>query len=310
MKKANWIFIFCITLLTLEGFSQQLAHHSQYMFNDFFINPAIAGTKSHHPLMGTIRNQWLGLDDAPQTQSISYHGSWIKNMGLGAILTNDVTGPARQTGLQLAYSYHIQVKEGNYLSLGIAGILNQHVLNKDLIVLDEPNDQAAMGGSEEDLVPEASFGIYFFGEKFYAGIAVPQLFQSKVDFSADLQGEGNQLVRHYFAHGGYRIDAGEDLEIEPSVLVKAIENAPLQFDINTKVTYKEMVWIGCSYRAMESLVALIGTQYKNIGLGYSYDFTLTNLKKYSTGSHELFLALYLPSKQRAPEKKKKTGLMN
>ena len=257
MKQTTLTILFFIFLFTINGFAQQLAHHSQYMFNDLFINPAIAGTKDNHPLMGTIRNQWLGLDDAPQTQTMSFHGSWIKNMGLGAILTNDVTGPARQTGIQLNYSYQIQLKEESYLSLGIAGILNQHILNKDMIALDEPNDNAVVGGNEEDIVPEASFGIYFFGEKFYAGIAVPQLFQSKVDFSADIQGEGNQLVRHYFAHGGYRIDAGEDLEIEPSVLVKAIENAPLQFDINAKVIYKEMVWLGCSYRSMESLVALL-----------------------------------------------------
>jgi len=129
-----------------------------------------------------------------------------------------------------------------------------------------------------------------------------------VDFSTDLQGDGSQLVRHYFAHGGYIIDLGGDMQIEPSVLVKAIQNAPIQFDINAKAIYKEMAWIGCSYRSMESLVALLGIKYKNMGLGYAYDFTLTNLKNYSTGSHELFLSLYLPSKQSKPEKK--TGLMD
>ena len=99
-------------------------------------------------------------------------------------------------------------------------------------------------------------------------------------------------------------------EIEPSFLLKGIQNAPFQFDVNTKVIVKEMAWIGCSYRNMESVIALIGMEYKDIQLGYSYDFTLTSIKKYSTGSHELFLAYLLPYKNNGTERETRKGLMN
>ena len=77
-------------LIGIVSNAQQIPHHSQYMFNDFFINPAVAGTKSYQPIMVTARNQWVGLSDAPTTQTMSFHGSWINNMGLGLILTNDI----------------------------------------------------------------------------------------------------------------------------------------------------------------------------------------------------------------------------
>ena len=111
-------------------------------------------------------------------------------------------------------------------------------------------------------------------------------------------------------HAGYKFKTGDDIEIEPSLLIKGIKNAPFQFDINTKVIVKEFAWLGCSYRSMESIVALLGLEYKDIALGYSYDFTLTSIKKYSTGSHELFLAYLLPYKNNPADKEKRKGLMN
>ena len=131
--------------------AQQMPHYSQYMFNDFCINPAIAGTKSYQPIMVMIRNQWVGLDDAPRTQTLSLHGSWIKNTGIGGMIINDVTGPAHQTGIQLAYAYHILLKGESYLSLGISGTLAQYVLDKDAIELDDPNDNAILGGKEKTI---------------------------------------------------------------------------------------------------------------------------------------------------------------
>ena len=290
--------------------AQQIPHHSQYMFNDFFINPAVAGTKSYQPIMVTARNQWVGLSDAPTTQTMSFHGSWINNMGLGLIIANDVTGPARQAGLQLAYSYHILLKDEIYLSLGLSGSVTQHILNKSTIDLDDPNDNALLTGNNETIVPDASFGVYCYGKQFYFGIAAPQLFESKVDFNTSDQLETNSLTRHYYMHAGYKFKTGDDIEIEPSLLIKGIKNAPFQFDINTKVIVKEFAWLGCSYRSMESIVALLGLEYKDIALGYSYDFTLTSIKKYSTGSHELFLAYLLPYKNNPAEKEKRKGLMN
>ena len=300
------IYILLVGLITNTAAGQQLPHLSQYMFNDFFMNPAVAGTKNYSPLMLTIRNQWTGLNDAPTTQTLSFHSPIFKDMGLGGIIVNDKTGPVSQTGIQLSYAYHLSLKQNSYLSFGLSGLLYQHVFDKDLIILDDPNDQAMQGGGKEkSIVPEASFGVHLYGKKYYVGFSAPQLFQSKVKCDRGSEQQINRLVRHYFVMGGYKFNLNEKFQIEPSLLFKAIVNAPVQVDINAKFIYMEMVWAGLSYRSQESIVAMLGFEYKKFSLGYSYDYTLTTIRKYSTGSHELFLAYRLLSK---PESKKSKAM--
>ncbi|MFH1320190.1 MAG: type IX secretion system membrane protein PorP/SprF [Bacteroidota bacterium] len=276
-------------------YAQQLPHHSQYMFNDYFINPAVAGSKDYNPAMLTFRNQWIGIDDAPITQTLSVHGSWSEKVGIGGIIINDRTGPVHQTGLQLSYAYHLSVSNEAKLSLGLAGMFYQHVIDKAEITLDEPNDNAILGGVEKKYIPEASFGAYFYSKKYYVGFSVPQLFQHKVDYDKDDDLNFNKLVRHYFLTAGYYLKINEDLHAEPSFLFKVVAHTPIQFDINAKVIYKETVWLGTSYRNKESIVIMLGAKKNNFSLGYSYDITLTNIKKYSSGSHELFIGMNIPS---------------
>ncbi len=310
MKKTLILLIFLFAIIWQSSQAQQMPQYSQYMFNDFCINPAVAGTKSSQPIMAMIRNQWVGLDDAPITQTISFHGSWLKKTGMGGMIVNDVTGPARQTSIQLAYAHHIVLKGETYLSLGLSGSVAQYVLDKDAIMLDDPNDNAILGGKEEAIVPDAAFGVYIYGERFYVGWSIPQLFENSIQFNSSETLQENKLVRHYFANAGYRFNAGENIEIEPSFLFKTIENAPFQLDINTKVIIQKMAWLGCSYRDSESIVAMAGIRFKDIGLGYSFDFTLTNIKNHSTGSHEFFLSYLLPYKEVQPKKEIRKSLIN
>ncbi len=226
------------------------------------------------------------------------------------MIVNDVTGPARQTSIQLAYAHHIVLKGETYLSLGLSGSVAQYVLDKDAIMLDDPNDNAILGGKEEAIVPDAAFGVYIYGERFYVGWSIPQLFENSIQFNSSETLQENKLVRHYFANAGYRFNAGENIEIEPSFLFKTIENAPFQLDINTKVIIQKMAWLGCSYRDSESIVAMAGIRFKDIGLGYSFDFTLTNIKNHSTGSHEFFLSYLLPYKEVQPKKEIRKSLIN
>jgi len=278
------------------------------MFNDFFINPAIAGTKGYAPVMLTMRNQWMGLQDGPQTQTISMHGPILKNMGLGGILLNDITGPLRQTGLQLSYSYHLYLKKDLNLSFGLAGLFFEHIMDQDKIILDDPVDNALIGGQQKTFVPEASFGMLFFGKNYHLGFSVPQLLQNKIDFNTSNELQMNRLVRHYFLNAGYQFELNNKIDIEPSLLFKALESAPSQLDINAKITYDKMAWLGFSYRMEESLVFLLGTEQKKIRFGYSYDVTLTNIRKHSSGSHEVFIAYNLPVKSGLKTKQKQQPL--
>ena len=195
--------------------------------------------------------------------------------------------------MELAYAYHFKVTDKSKLSLGLAGYIMQYVLDNTMLTLDEQNDNAIQGNKVTAILPDATGGAYFYSDNYYIGLAIPQLFQTKIDLQAETS-ELNTLVRHYFFTGGYKFKIDDEFEIEPSFLLKAISQAPVQLDINTKVLYKKMVWLGASYRHDESFVLMLGFEKGNFNLGYSYDATLSNIRKYSSGSHEIFLGMNIP----------------
>lgn len=291
MKKIMILTMICVTF-GVNLFAQQMPHFSQYMFNDFFINPAVAGTKNYSPLRLTLRNQWTNFTDAPKTQTLSFHTNYFEGMGVGAMIINDKTGPLNQTGLELAYAYHMDVSDDAKLSLGLSAKAIQYVLDERKIELADEDDPVIQGIVDKTLVPDASFGAYFFSENYFVGLSVPQLFQTSIRYDGS-EKRVNKEIRHYYLTGGYKFEINDDFDLEPSLLVKTILKAPTQFDINVKSTYKDLVWAGISYRYKESIVALIGLEWERFNLGYAYDFTTTNIRGYSAGSHEVMLGMII-----------------
>jgi len=150
------------------------------------------------------------------------------------------------------------------------------------------------------MVPDATFGLYYYADKFHLGFSIPQLIQSRLGFN-ELTGslKLNTLVRHYFlTGGGYKFEVNEDFDIEPSFLFKAIAQAPVQIDINAKITYQKALWLGASYRDKESVVVMMGAAKNNFILGYSYDLTLSNISNHSSGSHEIYVGVKIPAFQK------------
>lgn len=266
--------------------AQQLHFHSQYMFNPYLHNPAFAGSKDYTVLTASFRNQWTGFTDAPRTATLSGHFSLKDNMGLGMALYSDQTGPTSRTGGMASYAFHIPL-DNAIMSFGLSAMAFQYSLDKTLLTTDVPGDLAIQGEVVSRIVPEATFGMVFRSNEYWIGVAIPQLIQMKVDIGPD--NYLNKMNRHYYASGGYKFDVADDLELEPSVMLKATTAAPLQLDLNSKVIYKEMMWLGFSYRTGDAAVAMLGLEKGKFSFGYAYDVTLTSIKSYSSGSHEIFV---------------------
>ena len=162
---------------------------------------------------------------------------------------------------------------------------------------EEAEDQTTQSLNRNSFSPDANFGILYYTEKYKVGISIPQLLQNSV-YKDDENQKLNSLVRHYFLHGEYIFNINSDFDVIPSSLIKYVTGAPLQFDINVRGLYKKKYWLGLSYRDRESIVALIGMEYNSFRLGYSYDITLTDIKTYSSGSHELHLTYIFGSKEK------------
>ena len=217
-------------------------------------------------------------------------------MAVGGIIYNDITGPLRNIGVTGSYSYHIKTSEKTKLALGLSLSLTQHVLDNSSFVLHDEIDQTLNTASMKSLNPDASFGAYYFGEKFFVGAAVPQLIQKKYNFG-DSKLDSTKHVRHYYVSGGYKFTVGDDFDLEPSFLLKATEASPMQFDINARLIYKKNLWLGASYRNNESVVAMLGMKRDNFVIGYSYDYVISNIRNYSAGTHELYLEFQIGKKE-------------
>lgn len=300
----NKIILFGLgAVMYLGANAQQLTFNSQYMLNQFLINPAAAGTQSKLNIATSFRQQWAGFKEAPKTQMLSANALLNGNMGVGGIVYNDVTGPLQKIGFNGSYSYHLKMGDKSKLALGVSLMLTQHVLDGSSFVLDDEVD-ATLNTTQKSFNPDASFGVQYFGSNYYVGIAVPQLIENKYKFG-DILSESNKEVRHYYFSGGYTFELNEDLKVEPSVLLKYAVATPFQFDINARMLYKDNLWLGFSYRDQESLVALLGMKRDQFVIGYSYDYTLSNIRKYSAGTHELYLAFEIPSDFIGVTKRKK-----
>ena len=297
MKKSLIVILVCLAALTK---AQQLPIYSQYLTNDFILNPAIAGSKSYFPIQINSRTQWSGLGTiAPKTNTLSYHMPVAHDaIGIGAIVMQDETGPYSQIGVTLSFAYHVQLDEDDVtrLSLGLSGLLTQHTLNQDDLTFHNPDPE--FQGSYSKMVPDASFGAYLYSKNFSLSASAHQLFESTFKESVqDIFGDNSQ-VRHYFAHASYRIDIHSDLAIEPSLLVKSTEVSPTQLDVNARVIIDNNYWAGLSLRSSESLVVLAGLNMGSLFLSYSYDYGISSLSSVASGSHEISLGFNINDKRK------------
>jgi type IX secretion system PorP/SprF family membrane protein len=298
-------------LLILTGIasSQQLPLYSQYMMNGFLLNPAMAGCDGYTTLNLTARDQWAGFENSPKTYALSLQSRILRRnykikgdalssvkklnrrsgrVGLGAYVYNDQNGIVNQTGGQIAYSYHIFLNN-TQLSFGLAASTYQFSVDQDKLTFRADEPLISQGFDNLVFVPDFTFGAYLLNYKSFLGISAAQLLKTNIKI-----GENNinyKTKRHFYLMGGHRFDIKNDLELEPSFLIKGSELGFVQADINMKLYYKEFYWVGLSYRTQSSIGLLIGGRQKRFYFGYAFDYTLNNIRKYTFGSHELNIAI-------------------
>lgn len=290
-----------LSFIAVCGFSQQLPQYTQYMLNEMAINPAVSGKDDYADVRSNNRYQWVGVTDAPRTYMLTLHGPIkAKNMGIGMNLYTDIVGPTRRTGLNFSYAYHMKVKDDMFLSMGLsAGVLQWGIDGSKLILRDD-GDQNLLSTYQTTYVPDFGAGLYFHKkDRFYFGLSLPQIYQAPIKLYEGA-GKNSKIVNHFNLNGAYKFDLGDDFKIEPSFLVKYEIPTPPKIDVGMRVIYQEQIWLGGAYRHNDAFTALIGYFYKNyLMIGYSFDFTTTNIKKYSTGTHEIMLGIRFSRKQSA-----------
>ena len=285
------IFILTLILLAAESaYSQQNPHYTQYMFNDFVINPAIAGTKNFYQIRSNHRFQWVGLNDPPLTNTLSVYGPHSKmDMGFGGFFYSDVTGPTSRSGITGAYAYNIEINRDIRLSGGLSLGMMQFKIDGTQLSAKDQSDIAIQPVVFSTYIPDASIGFYAWSEEFYAGFSVTQLFNNSLKIFDEKNGL-NKLKSHFYLTGGYIWEINRDYKLEPSVIIKGTAPKVFFFDLTSRVIYQDMIGGGISFRMKDALSILLGYMYdEKFYFGYSYDIGVTGLRKFNSGSHELMI---------------------
>jgi type IX secretion system PorP/SprF family membrane protein len=303
MKK---IILAITALVSLHAGAQQIALNSQYMYNELLINPAVAGNKPYTPIGFAFRRQWAGIDAAPVTQSLFGHGYLGGGFGLGGMIYNDVAGPSRRTGASLSMAYHFRLNDKMNLSFGLGGNVTQFYIDRDELVTEIQGDQAVIMNTNNQLVPDANAGLWLYTERLFVGVSAFQLIQSRVDLFDIQKNIENTLNRTMYFTGGYAIPVSEKFEIIPSTLFRFMLDAPFALDVNAMFSYDKKYWLGGSFRLNDAVAVMAGFSVGQFNFGYAYDITLSDLKTYSNGSHEIYFGVHLKSNDnnKAPWKKR------
>ena len=276
------------------GFSLQAQYiplQSQYILNGVASNPSLTGDRDVLSVLTSYRNQWVGFEGAPVTQSISVHTP-LKNekIALGALFYRDVISKHRESGFYMNYAYRIKMNTGR-LSFGIgAGAVFRKSNLAEAIVIDS-GDEVYSENIPLNVIPNFSVGINYQTNKFFAGVSLPRVLSYKLDHSTKKNKISDSYTNYNLrANLGYNFNLNESIKLKPSVLLRYHSVSGYQFDINPTFEYKDIFGVGISYRYQDAVVALLKVKInEQMIIGYSYDYSISELMKYNDGSHEIVL---------------------
>jgi type IX secretion system PorP/SprF family membrane protein len=321
-------FIFMLFLiLPAYSFSQQVPRYSQYIMNEFIINPAVAGVDGLTTFNLTARKEWVGFGDGlptPETYSITVQTRLLKRriavksstngnkllksrdgrIGIGGGIFADFNGAMQRKGISVSYAYFIPMRE-NQLSFGLTTSITQLQLNSKYLNFKNNDSEVMLGLANSAIwIPDFAAGVNFSGRKFHTGFSVVQLLESSIIFgnsTVNLQSANIHFRRNYFISGAYRnqFPSHTEWEYEPSVLIKmndpvkitsTYSGAMVQADIMLRFIYNQKVWFGAAFRTSHEYVALGGLRYKMLYFTYSFDYGNNGITQYSYGSHEISIS--------------------
>ncbi|MBI1268021.1 MAG: type IX secretion system membrane protein PorP/SprF [Cryomorphaceae bacterium] len=289
MKRIILLAIMIISGLTTIAQQEMMVSH--YMFNGLLLNPAYAGTHDYFTATALHRSQWVKFDGAPVSQIISIDGPIAnKRLGIGLLIHNDQIGIISQQDVAANIAYHLPVGAGD-LSFGLkAGIGSYSARLNDVIIWDQADQVYAQNNLQGQIIPKFGFGLYYHTQKFYAGISVPMIYSLDDKILLENSTTSDYFKQHYYFNSGYVFEPSVNVAIKPSILVKYLANAPVEVDLNCNFLLYHRLWLGAGYRTGDALIGMIEYNITpQLRAGYSYDYTLTDINNYSSGSHEIML---------------------
>lgn len=329
MKKS--VLFVLMVLVSAKGslvLAQQKPHYTQYILNQYIVNPALTGIENYTDVKLSHRHQWVGIQDAPVTSYFTIHSPIGKqdfrttatsfetpgenprgknywedytaaspHHGVGLQIIRDVTGPLSNTSAYATYAYHLGLSPQTSLAAGFGVGFNNYSLDANKIQFSDFQVDPAIysGRALNNWRFDLTAGLYLYSANYFIGLSAQQVVPQKIDFSNKyIRPIEGSTVPHLFATAGYRFLVGADFNLIPSLMVKYVNPLPVQVETNVKLQYLDKLWIGASYRYEDGFAGMVGINVSNtFNFGYSYDYTTSRLNNFSKGTHEFIVGFLI-----------------
>lgn len=291
LRKSIFLTAFITLIFVSQGVAQQYPVFTQYYFNELVINPAYAGAQVQLSLTAMYRNQWVNFPGAPKTFSVSGHTALVKNkVGVGLMVNHDEIGSYKNEHIYASYAYKIHFHEAT-LSMGLQAGINLLGADYSKLDLQTPGD-ASFYNILNVVKPNFGAGLFLSKKNFFVGLSVPFILNNKI--ASGVEGLLGQIkeARYYFLRAGayLPLDRFNKVKVNPSILIRQQEGQPLSVDLNNAFIFHDVFSAGLSYRTSDSFIAFIDLKIsEKFHFGYSYDWTQSDLNKFSNGTHEFMI---------------------
>ncbi|MFV0555078.1 MAG: type IX secretion system membrane protein PorP/SprF [Mangrovibacterium sp.] len=288
-----WLLLGFVGLGWNSAFAQQDPLYTQYMFNIQLVNPAYAGTWDALGVTALTRNQWMGVDKAPTTNTLSFQAPTRNdNMAFGASVMNDKFGNINRLAVFADYSYMVRLNaHGTMLRLGLKAGFSNYFNDLNAHNVQDIGDPVFQGVIEQNFMPNFGFGLFLHDENYYFGASIPKLVEHTVEDDASKDWNIQSDLRHWTFMGGYVLPLSNEFKFKPSACIRMVKGAPLSMDFNANFLVKECFWFGGMYRFDAGFGANI--QFivdEKLRIGYSIDYSNKGIYSNSMGVHELMVS--------------------
>jgi type IX secretion system PorP/SprF family membrane protein len=302
-----YLLVSLTLMLSTDIKAQQDPQFTHYMYNMSVINPAYA---TDNPgvinLGGLYRAQWVGVEGAPTTGTFFAHTPLSKRVEVGLSFVNDqIGGVVNENNLYADFAYVVPVSENTKISFGVKAGATLFSTNFNGFQYSSPLPDAAFQNNISRVFPNVGAGTYLFGSNYYVGLSVPNLLQTKhLERRDGITTTGVESI-HFFLTSGYvfTFNGNDNLKVKPAFMAKGVEGAPIALDLTTNILFNNKFEAGVGYRLGDSVSGLASFYVTpTFRIGYAYDYTLTNLRNFNSGSHEVFVLFDLGKSKSSSDK--------
>lgn len=301
MKKI--LFIFTLFCLAPQAWSQQQFTFSNYMLNQYYYNPALAGSEEVHRANIGYRRQWLGFEGAPQSLYANFYGS-AKNQrkhGYGLSLVSDRTGLVQNVNIHGNYAYHLNVTDSLRLGFGVRPGFMQYNIKLYDAQLADAGDDVLTGNVLSMNALDLGAGLYLYHRKFFVSVSMRHMIGNALTFT----GFNDGLSKHYNLIGGYRFIRKENIKqkkkeilFEPTLLLQYVRPTPAQASFMFKTTYNRKLWAGLIIRTQDALGFVAGVNlFNRWSIGYAFDYSIGQVGGHQFGTHEIMISFVTTKKR-------------